>query len=588
MPGDNVEMEIELIQPIAMEEGLRFAIREGGRTVGAGVVGKIISSKSSRSYRRLAPAIGAGRGFSLPTEKGARVQQNKIRIRLKAYDTSDRSGATEIVETAQRTGATVSGPVPLPTEKNVYCVIRSPFKDKDSREHFEIRTHKRLIDIHQPTPKTVDSLQRLDLPAGVDIEITASPRERWPRSSARSSDDPDLPGGRRRVARVTVLEAGPCPVPRSARPSATATTAVQLAFGDQGEARSPSPSSATSRRPTRRRCATSSSSATRRRGLTVGEKVTVDVFEPGETREGLRARRKGKGFQGTIKRHNFASGPKSPRLAQRPRARARSAPRRMPSRVMKGIRGCRADGQQARHPARPGGRRGRRRAEPAARPGLGSRARTAHRGGAHRCLTPRCSAATRPLKKVKLDERRFGARFNPGRSIHAERARGAGRAPARHAPRRKTRADGLRRRRQAVAPEGHRPRPRRLEPLADLDRRRHRLRPAARAPTPSRSTARSSAPALRSALSLHAERGSIAVLDACAFAAPKTSQALDLLEDWSAGAAPRSWCSTPRSRPRRCRSATSRAWPCSTPRTSASPTCSAPPRCSSPRRRSRR
>ena len=66
----------------------------------------------------------------------------------------------------------VSGPVPLPTEKNVYCVIRGPFKDKDSREHFEIRTHKRLIDIHQPTPKTVDSLQRLDhLPAGVDIQI---------------------------------------------------------------------------------------------------------------------------------------------------------------------------------------------------------------------------------------------------------------------------------------------------------------------------------------------------------------------------------------------------------------------------------
>ena len=75
-------------------------------------------------------------------------------------------------EVAERTGATVSGPVPLPTEKNVYCVIRSPFKDKDSREHFEIRTHKRLIDINQPTPKTVDSLQRLDaLPAGVDIEI---------------------------------------------------------------------------------------------------------------------------------------------------------------------------------------------------------------------------------------------------------------------------------------------------------------------------------------------------------------------------------------------------------------------------------
>ena len=101
------------------------------------------------------------------------MAQQKIRIRLKSYDHEliERS-AQSIVETAQRSGATISGPVPLPTEKNVYFVIKSPFKDKDSREHFEIRTHKRLIDIHQPTPKTVDSLQRLDqLPAGVDIEI---------------------------------------------------------------------------------------------------------------------------------------------------------------------------------------------------------------------------------------------------------------------------------------------------------------------------------------------------------------------------------------------------------------------------------
>jgi small subunit ribosomal protein S10 len=101
------------------------------------------------------------------------VQQNKIRIRLKAYDHEliDKSAAS-IVETAQRSGATISGPVPLPTERNIYCVIRGPFKDKDSREHFEIRTHKRLIDIHQPTPKTVDELQRMEtLPAGVDVEI---------------------------------------------------------------------------------------------------------------------------------------------------------------------------------------------------------------------------------------------------------------------------------------------------------------------------------------------------------------------------------------------------------------------------------
>src|SRR4051794_17978522 len=103
----------------------------------------------------------------------ATLTQNKIRIRLKAYDASAiEQAAREIVETATRTGASVSGPVPLPREKNVYCVIRSPFKDRDSREHFEIPTHKRLIDIHHPTPKTVDSLHRpAPPPAGVDIQI---------------------------------------------------------------------------------------------------------------------------------------------------------------------------------------------------------------------------------------------------------------------------------------------------------------------------------------------------------------------------------------------------------------------------------
>ena len=108
----------------------------------------------------------------------ATIAQNKIRIRLKSYDHSAiETAAKEIVETATRTGASVSGPVPLPTEKNVYCVIRSPFKDKDSREHFEIRTHKRLIDIFEPTPQTVDALMKLDLPAGVDVEIKAFGKE---------------------------------------------------------------------------------------------------------------------------------------------------------------------------------------------------------------------------------------------------------------------------------------------------------------------------------------------------------------------------------------------------------------------------
>jgi small subunit ribosomal protein S10 len=104
--------------------------------------------------------------------RGTTVAGQKIRIRLKAYDHEViDSSARKIVDTVTRTGARVAGPVPLPTEKNVYCVIRSPHKYKDSREHFEMRTHKRLIDIIDPTPKTVDSLMRLDLPAGVDIEI---------------------------------------------------------------------------------------------------------------------------------------------------------------------------------------------------------------------------------------------------------------------------------------------------------------------------------------------------------------------------------------------------------------------------------
>lgn len=100
------------------------------------------------------------------------MKDQKIRIRLKAYDHKllDRS-VEDIVETAKRTGARVAGPVPLPTGINKYCVNRSPHVDKKSREQFEIRTHKRLIDIIEPTQSTVDALMKLDLSAGVDVEI---------------------------------------------------------------------------------------------------------------------------------------------------------------------------------------------------------------------------------------------------------------------------------------------------------------------------------------------------------------------------------------------------------------------------------
>ena len=99
------------------------------------------------------------------------TKKNRIRFCLKAYDHKliDLS-AEKIVETAKRTDAKVAGPIPLPTKRRIYCVLRSPHVDKKSREHFEMRTHKRIIDIYEPTQATMEELRRLDLPAGVDIE----------------------------------------------------------------------------------------------------------------------------------------------------------------------------------------------------------------------------------------------------------------------------------------------------------------------------------------------------------------------------------------------------------------------------------
>ncbi len=103
------------------------------------------------------------------------MDQQKIRIKLKAYDHRILDASVnEIVETAKRTGARVCGPIPLPTRRSMYTVLRSPFIDKKSREQFEIRIHKRMLDIVEPTPQTVDALMKLDLSAGVDVEIKLS------------------------------------------------------------------------------------------------------------------------------------------------------------------------------------------------------------------------------------------------------------------------------------------------------------------------------------------------------------------------------------------------------------------------------
>src|ERR1700722_5328941 len=109
------------------------------------------------------------------SEKQSKPLRQKIRIRLKSYDQRSLDRSTlDIVETAKRTGAAVVGPIPLPTKREIYSVLRSPHVDRKSREQFEIRTHKRLVDILNPTAKTIDALKTLTLPAGVDIKIKAA------------------------------------------------------------------------------------------------------------------------------------------------------------------------------------------------------------------------------------------------------------------------------------------------------------------------------------------------------------------------------------------------------------------------------
>src|SRR6476469_165612 len=138
-------------------------MREVADTHGPIAIGNVVLLEN---FRGVCPIL------NWAIEGGTYMAKQKIRIRLKAYDHRILDASAEkIVDTAKRSGASVSGPIPLPTEKQIITVLRAVHKYKDSREQFEIRTHKRLIDIANPTPKTVDSLMKLDLPAGVDIEI---------------------------------------------------------------------------------------------------------------------------------------------------------------------------------------------------------------------------------------------------------------------------------------------------------------------------------------------------------------------------------------------------------------------------------
>ena len=126
----------------------------------------------SKAAKGSAPAVDSGNAEENEIEEVKGMANQKIRIKLKSYEHKliDQS-AERIVETAKRTGARVSGPIPLPTEREIVTILRAVHKYKDSREQFERRTHKRLIDINNPNPKTVDAMMKLDLPAGVEIEM---------------------------------------------------------------------------------------------------------------------------------------------------------------------------------------------------------------------------------------------------------------------------------------------------------------------------------------------------------------------------------------------------------------------------------
>ena len=147
-----------------------LSVHRSGRRDGRSFFYGLKIRNTRKSVKRKIPRTEIAKTYE--NQGGKRMSSQKIRLKLKAYDHKalDQSAA-KIVETAKKTGADVSGPIPLPTEKEVVTILRAVHKYKDSREQFEQRTHKRLIDILNPAPKTVDALMKLDMPAGVDIEI---------------------------------------------------------------------------------------------------------------------------------------------------------------------------------------------------------------------------------------------------------------------------------------------------------------------------------------------------------------------------------------------------------------------------------
>jgi large subunit ribosomal protein L3 len=271
----------------------------------------------------------------------------KIRIRLKAYDSRvlDQS-ATEIVDTAKRTGARVAGPIPLPTIINKFTVLRSPHVDKKSREQFEIRTHKRLLDILEPTPQTVDALMKLDLPAGVEL------KSRHSAASTQSEIETFMVNGLigkkigmtqllqddGTVVPVTVIQAGPCVVVQKKTVEKDGYESVQLGFVEFVKP------SRVNKPMTGHFKKTNTAPVRVLRETTVvgddapnaGDKVMVDMFFANELVD-IIGTSKGRGFAGLIKRHHFRGG-RASHGSMFHRAPGSIGASAFPSRVIKGMR----------------------------------------------------------------------------------------------------------------------------------------------------------------------------------------------------------------------------------------------------------
>ncbi len=164
--------EKEKVKPVKAAKAEKTAAEKPAKKAKAAAEKPAASEKTAAAAEKSAPKAEKQ---AKPEKKESRIVRQKIRIRLKGYDARllDRS-VLDIVETAKRSGAAVVGPIPLPTKREIYTVLRSPNIDRKSREQFEIRTHKRLVDILNPTGKTIDALKMLTLPAGVDIKIRAA------------------------------------------------------------------------------------------------------------------------------------------------------------------------------------------------------------------------------------------------------------------------------------------------------------------------------------------------------------------------------------------------------------------------------